>query len=397
MTDSPAPHGPGYGHGVWLLAVGQTLGYACFFYIFAALILHWQRDTGWEPTTLALGPTLAILIGAGLAAPVGRAVDLGHARRMMLAGPVVGALSLAVMAMAEVPWAYLAAWAGLGVAQAFSLYEVCFALLIRRYAEAARGAITRVTLVAGLASTLAFPAGNMLADAFGWRVAVWVAAGAGAAIVPLHLLGMRAIAPRGGVVVPQPGRGAPLAALRRRGFWLMAGLFASVSLGHWMVVSFLLPILAERGVAPGLAVFAASCIGPAQVLGRLALMQWEARIGTALATTLTMAGFAAGAGLLALAGAGAAFVLSFAAVQGAAMGVMTILRPVLIADVLGREGYGAMAGMLQVPGLIASAMAPVLGAVLMQAGGADLVTAAAGTLALAAMMIARAVRGSQRG
>lgn len=394
MTPANASEAGGYGPGVWLLAVGQTIGYACFFYIFAALILHWQRDTGWDAGLLALGPSIAILVAAGLAAPVGRAVDLGHARAMMLGGPVLGGLSLCLLAMSLGPLAYLAAWAGLGVAQALCLYEVCFALLIRRYGDRARGAITRVTLIAGLASTLAFPAGNALADLWGWRAAVWAAAAAAFVVMlPLHAVGMRALAPRQGAAAPpEPGRGAPLAALRRPGFWIIAGLFASVSLGHWMIVSFLLPLLDEAGVAPRVAVLAASCIGPAQVLGRLVLMRYEARIGTGRATAITMAGFGMGACLLLLAGAGTGFVLAFAAVQGAAMGVMTILRPVLIAETLGRDGYGAMAGMLQVPGLLASAAAPVLGAFLMGAGGGGLLIGVAIGLAGLAMAAAAVLR-----
>jgi hypothetical protein len=47
---------------VWLLAVGQTLGYACFFYIFAAMVVSWQEALGWDKAMLAAGPTLAILI-----------------------------------------------------------------------------------------------------------------------------------------------------------------------------------------------------------------------------------------------------------------------------------------------------------------------------------------------
>jgi MFS family permease len=131
---------------VWLLALGQTLGYACFFYIFAALVLFWHEDLGWDKTLLALGPTLAILVSAALAPFVGRAVDWGQGPRLMVAGAVAGAVSLSVLALAAHPAVYLLAWAGLGLAQATCLYEVCFAFLIRRYGAGARGPITRVTL-----------------------------------------------------------------------------------------------------------------------------------------------------------------------------------------------------------------------------------------------------------
>ena len=41
------------GAAVWMLAVGQTLGYACFFYVFAALVLSWQQNTDWGAPVLS--------------------------------------------------------------------------------------------------------------------------------------------------------------------------------------------------------------------------------------------------------------------------------------------------------------------------------------------------------
>jgi predicted MFS family arabinose efflux permease len=290
------------------------------------------------------------------------------------------------------------AWAGLGVAQASCLYEVCFALLIRRFGLAARAAITRVTLVAGLASTLAFPAASALTLALGWQGTVWVAVAVAALVVlPLHLVGARTLS-KG----PADGRqGAPVAAaartvLRDGNFWRLAALFSVLNLNHWMLISFMLPVFAAQGLGAGLAVAAAACVGPAQVLGRLALMRSEARLGTGLATKLTLCAIVAASVLLALAGAAPLLAFGFAAVQGAAMGVMTILRPVLVADGLGSQTYGATAGMMSIPTLLSSAAAPLLGALLLAAGGTGLLIGVA--LALAAVAFGLALwTGPRRG
>ncbi|MFO0514544.1 MAG: hypothetical protein ACK5YF_06275, partial [Rhodobacterales bacterium] len=133
---------------------------------------------------------------------------------------------------------------------------------------------------------------------------------------------------------------------------------------------------------------AAACVGPAQVLGRLALMRSEARLGTGLATRLTLCAIVAASVLLALAGLAPLLAFGFAAVQGAAMGVMTILRPVLVADGLGSQSYGATAGMMSIPTLLSSAAAPPLGALLLAAGGTGLMIGAALILALAALGLA---------
>ena len=375
---------------VWLLAVGQTLGYACFFYIFAAMVVSWHEALGWDKAMLALGPTLAILISAALAPFVGRAVDRGHGPRLMAGGALVGALALAILAGASRQWVYMLAWAGLGMAQAMCLYEVCFALLIRRFGLAARAAITQVTLVAGLASTLAFPAAAVLTQALGWQGTVWVAvAVAGLVVLPLHLIGARTLSQG-----PADGRqGAPAASagrtvLRDGNFWRLAGLFSLLNLNHWMLISLMLPVFAAQGLGAGLAVAAAACVGPAQVLGRLALMRSEARLGTGLATKLTLCAIVAASVLLALAGAAPLLAFGFAAVQGAAMGVITILRPVLVADGLGSRSYGATAGMMSIPTLLSSAAAPLLGALLLAAGGTGLLIGAALALAIMALGLA---------
>jgi MFS family permease len=62
-------------------------------------------------------------------------------------------------------------------------------------------------------------------------------------------------------------------------------------------------------------------------------------------------------------------VFAYTTIQGAAMGVMTILRPVLIAEVLGRGDYGAVAGIVQMPALLAAALAPALAAFILDGLG----------------------------
>lgn len=383
------------GRAVWALAVGQTLGYACLNYIFAALILSWQGSLGWDKAVLAAGPTIAVMISAGLSPVFGRLVDRGFGPELLAGGAGLGALALCWIAMVTTPAGWLVGWAMIGVAQAACLYEVCFAFLIRRLGPDARAAIIRVTLVAGFASTLAFPAGAALAEGLGWRGAVWTAAGVVAVVMlPLQLWGAVAIR-RAGAPPVVPSREADRAglarALRRPAFWLLALAFALVSLNHWMIVNFLMPIFVEQGVTPARAVLAASLVGPAQVAGRLVLMRFETRIGTGAATTATIA--ASLLASLALWGAGIAPVLVFAyaLTQGAAMGVVTILRPVMIAEVLGQAGYGAIAGVIQIPALLAGAAAPLLGALVLSGPGLGALLGLSVVLSLAALVAVAAL------
>ncbi|MFN3846866.1 MAG: MFS transporter [Paracoccaceae bacterium] len=371
---------------VWALAFGQTLGYACFFYIFAALVLVWQRDLPWGNGVLATGPLLAIGVTAALSPQIGRWVDRGNAVRLMGFGSVFGAASFALLAVAWHPAVYLTAFAGLGAAASATLYEVCFALLIRRFGDAARGPITKVTLVAGLASTLAFPAGAALAEAFGWRIAVWCAVAAVVCVMlPLQIWGAWTLG--GGKVAPNR-RTTPAASWRvilsRPGALGLMGLFALLNLDHWMLVSLLRPLLADMGISDGRAVAAAALIGPSQVVGRLVLMAAGARMRTGVASLFTVLAMVAGPLLLLLSGGGLALIFAFAVVQGAAMGILTILRPLLVAQVNGAADYAASAAAISLPALVATAVAPLLGTWILGLGGPVALIATTLALALAA-------------
>jgi predicted MFS family arabinose efflux permease len=356
---------------VWALALGQTFGYACFFYIFAALVLVWQRDLPWGNGVLAAGPLLAIGVTAVLSPQVGRWVDRGHALRLMGFGTLLGAAALAVLAIAWHPAVYLLAFVGLGAAASATLYEVCFALLIRRFADQARAPITRVTLVAGLASTLAFPAGAALADAFGWRMAVWAAVAVVLCVMlPLQVWGAHILGGGRAKGTPKPAAGASWRAiLARPGVLGLMALFALLNLDHWMLVSLMRPLLADMGISDGRAIMAAALIGPSQVLGRVGLMAAGARLQTRTASRVTVLAMVVGPVFLLLAGSGFVFVLAFAAVQGAAMGILTILKPLLIAQVNGAADYAASAAAISLPAVMATALAPLLGTWIMGIGG----------------------------
>lgn len=397
MTPEPLPRGgpgadpPADALAIWLLAVGQTLGFAALLYIFAALLVAWEGALGWSKAQLSVGPTLSILVSAAVATQAGRLVDRGYGAELLWGGAGLGALALAGLSQVQTHAQYVAAWAVIGLAHGACLYEVCFAFLIRRLGTQARRAIIHVTLMAGFASTLAFPLGAVLAGAFGWRGAVLAFAGLLAfGALPANLVagrrlrrGTRGRAAPGGESAAD-ARAAFRAALRGRAFWLLAVIFGLVATNHAMLVSYFIPLFADRGASPALAVAAASCVGPAQVAGRFLLMTLgEARMGAWRATALMLGALLLAGALLWAAGWATPLIFAFAAVQGVAIGLMSILKPLLTAETLGRAGFGAVAGAMAIAPLLGGAAAPFLGALVLGAGGPD--TLIAVTWAMAAV------------
>jgi MFS family permease len=381
------------GMAVWLLALGQTLIYAGSYYAFPALLPDLLVETGWSKTTLALGPTLAFLIMASLTVFTGRLVDKGLGGEMLVWGPVLAALGVLGLALATSPAMWLAAWALIGVAQAGSLYETCFAFLTRRLGDGARAAITRVTLVAGFAGTLAFPLGHWVGDLLGGQGGMLVFAGVTALALPCNLWAVRPLRRRarlGTEPAPVPP-GLLRSALRRPAFWALVAAFGLIWLNHGILITYVLVLFADRGAGEGMAATAAACIGPAQVAGRLLFMMGEARVGNARATLVALGSVVAASAILWLAGMAPVLIFAFALAQGAGAGLMSILRPVLIADILGRQGFGAISGAVAVAPILASAAAPMLGALLLTSGGPMLVYASCLTMAVAGWGIAAAL------
>ena len=373
---------------VWLLGIGQTLTYAGVYYAFPALLPELEAATGWTKGQLAAGPTLAFLVMAVLTPFTGRLVDRGWGGEMLVWLPVGAALGVAVLSLVQSPWQWLAVWLVIGVMQAGMLYESCFSFLTRRLGDGARAAITRVTLIAGFSGTITFPMGNLFGQWFGGQGALLAFAlvillGA----VPVNYLGVRALRrmERAGTVRPAPEPGAMAAALRRVEFWVIAAMFGLIWLNHGILLTYVLELFQDRGASLAAATLAASCFGPAQVLGRVVLMLYEARVSNAAATLVSL-GLVLVAGVILLAaGMAPGLVFVMALVQGAGVGLLSILRPVLVADVLGRRGFGAVSGAASVAPILASAAAPSVGAVLLGWGGPGLVYVACLAMAAAGL------------
>jgi len=140
--------------GVLAMAVGQTLAWASLLYVYPALLLRWEQSLGWSKTMLTVAVSLALVMSACFSPLAGRLIDRGRGSKIVE------------------PWQFMALSAITGCAMAGCLYEPCFALVTRAYGQDAKHSIIAITLIAGFASTISFPAAHWLSDFYGWRVAV---------------------------------------------------------------------------------------------------------------------------------------------------------------------------------------------------------------------------------
>ncbi|WP_395408797.1 hypothetical protein ACHMW6_24895 [Pseudoduganella sp. UC29_106] len=125
----------------------------------------------------------------------------------------------------------------------------------------------------------------------------------------------------------------------------------------------LIPLIEDLGHATSLAVLLASLIGPMQVVGRILERSGAQRLSPQTVGKLTFAGLPAALLALVLFGTHAWAVSVFCMLYGLSNGVLTILRGTLPQVLFGREHYGAIAGAMAGPALLAKAAGPLIVAI----------------------------------
>jgi len=393
---------------VALLAVGQIVCWAALYYGFTSFVLPMQASTGWSKPEL-MGAFSGGLTVWGLSSyAVGAAIDRGQGRWVLSLGAALAGIGFLLWSRVDSLAGLYAVWMLLGASMAMTLYEPAFSVLTKRYPRHYARGITALTLVAGFASTLSFPAVLWLVSALDWRSALAVI---GAvlllAIAPLHAWALAG--PAFGEERPlaaQPSAPAPLAArddttlaaaLRQRSFWLLVAAFALYAFAAAALWAHLMSALAALGRTQAESVAIVVWIGPAQVLGRLLHFTFGRQVGPRRLGFFVLAFMPVALLVLATAHGIVAF-LGFAILFGAVNGLVTIVRGTIIPDYFGRGHVGRISGLMAAIALLALAAAPIGAAWLLQLlGGYRAVLMALALVAVAAFAsyaLARAPRHS---
>jgi len=339
-------------------AVAQLILWSGFYYLMPALLPAMLADTGWSAITVSGAITAGFLLWAMLCPLAGNMVDRGNFGVAMRVAGAVGAALLLTAASTHSMAVACASLLLLGGPMAMTLYDPCFSVMIRRFGPGvqSRRAITSVTLVAGFATLVTFPAvAWMIAAGVGWR---WVMA-----LFAGMVLAAVLILPRDADDIPVPAKAANAAegcTGKGRRTLAIGIAFALIMFGHALLL-FQLPAQLVRAGGDATALMLPMVLGPAQIAGRLA---WQAA-QTMLrleAAAIGLFGLMCLPPMILLLGDGMSVVLVALVVQGAGYGVHTILRPVLSAEWLPEAGFSRRLGVIAMTGLLMMAVAPLVGA-----------------------------------
>ncbi len=357
---------------IWLLAFAETLLWSSLYYLFPALLLSWEEQFGWHRAELTMAFTLSLLVSAFCAPLAGRLIDRAASPWLLPGSALGGGLLLMLLPLVNsMPWFY-ALWILIGLCSSGCLYEACFAFVVRHAGVDARKSITHITLVAGFAGTLCFPAARALAGRFGPDVALWVFAALVILLaVPMMYVGVQSLsrlpAPE---LHPDPEQRSRVSdVLKRPGFWFLSLAFSLFVTNHAAVLNHLMPILKEWSLPPELGVLAVAMIGPMQVLGRLLWMSFQRSLSVSRVALICFVGINLATLFLLGSRGNPQLLAGFVVIQGSSYGLISIVRPLLAKQLLGGENFGAISGMMAVPFMICMAFAPTLASLLWERQG----------------------------
>ncbi|MBN9249783.1 MAG: MFS transporter, partial [Mesorhizobium sp.] len=342
IDDETRKRNAGAGRLITALGIAQICSWGTLYYSFALMAEAMRTDLGWSRTEIYGAATLGLTL-AGLAAyPVGAAIDRGQGRTVMSLASVGAGLLLFAWSQVSNVFVFYAIFADIGCLQAATFYEPAFAVIARRLGSGnARRGITSLTLWGGFASTVFIPLIQFLIDAIGWRDALMVLGA-----INIVVCGGRyffALDPAKDHVVPvrQPHEAAPLAgrnavawAMRRPVFWALMVALVGYEAAFAALTFHLYPLLLERGLDTAGVITVLAVIGPAQVAGRILIMVFAPnapirRVGSmiVIAFPLAVVGFA-------LAPPNVAIIAVIAAFYGAANGMITIVRGLMVPEMI---------------------------------------------------------------
>jgi MFS transporter len=348
---------------VSVLGVTEILSWGALFYPPVLTVPLIAADHGWSPPFAMAGFSVGLFVGGLCSRYVGGAIDRLGGHVVMPIGSLIGALGLAGLVFAPGVLGYFAAWITIGIAMAASLYDPAFATLGRIFGSAARTPITALTLVAGFASTVSWPATQFLIQTVGWRGAylVYAALLAGLA-APLHAFALPRQHAGGTSRYATSGDQAGKVFVPSHGFAfvLVAAGFASYAFVPSALSAQLLAIFQRFGLAPATVVAIGMLFGPAQVLARICEFSFARRLHPLWIARCAVGLLVAAFVLLALLPFSASVAAIFAVMFGMANGLLTIARGTVPLALFGAAGYGRLMGRIGGPFLVVQALAPVV-------------------------------------
>lgn len=349
---------------ICVLGVTLIISYGSVFYSFSLLMEPLQRELGASKNLTVGAFSLALGIAGLCTTHVGSTIDRIGGRLVMTAGSIAAGLLLSVLSRVESAVGLYVAYACLGATMAAILYEPAFAVLTRIFGANARRAITILTLFGGLANTVFWPLTQQLMAHFGWRETLLILGALNLLVcAPLHAWFLPGRDPHAEAIRAGTGKTKDSKSLREvlrePAFYFLGGAFVANGLIFSAMSVHMLPMFQSKGLSAATAALVGALVGPTQVTGRIFELTIGQRFSIVQVGLLAMCLLPVALLVFVVAG-GLWTLVAFALMYGLSIGVVTIVRGAMPAQLFGHEHYGAVSGALAMPQMFSLASGPFI-------------------------------------
>jgi predicted MFS family arabinose efflux permease len=328
-------------------------------------------DLGWTKSDVFLGATLSMLSTALFTYPVGIAMDRGFGRWIMTIASFLTAIMLLGWSLVTGKYIFYILSIFIGGLQACLLYEAAFAVIARKVgALHARSSITIVTLWGGFASTVFIPLEQLLIENYSWRVSLLILA-----VINLiwGVIYCFCIQPQFDAEHQEKtdevennkvrDRAVVNETLKNSVFWLLLLALTLYSIMFTVFIFHAYPILQEKGLSTNDVVRVLMVLGPMQFFGRVLIAYMANNVPMRVVGSVVACAFPFVFGCL-------AFVITkniwwftaLIACYGLCNGIFTIVRGLVVPEMLSPHAYGSINGLLTIPTMLARAIGPAVAA-----------------------------------
>lgn len=343
-------------------SVGVFVGFSSLFvYTFGVFLKPIAAEFAWSREAVSLAFGIAALSVAVCSPLLGRALDRGQPRRVIVPSLLIFGSAFASLALLTPRlWHLYLVFMLLGIV-GNGTAQMAYSRAVSSWFEARRGLALSLVMAGGAVGAMVLPPlAQALTDALGWRTACFVLGMAAMSIgmpVAATLVHER---PMSMHAAHRPQHGASVGeGLRSRVFWLLVVVLFCASIAQNGAIAHLSALLTDRGVPTAGAALALSAMGGASLVGRL-VTGWLLDRYYAGGVSFALLIVAASGALLLSQAASLPAGLAAAALIGFGMGGEADVTPYVLAKHLGLRAFSTLYGLTWTAYAIAGATGPVL-------------------------------------
>ncbi len=342
------------------LGLAQTIAFGTSLYLLTVFGAYIARDLALPLSLVSFGMTFGVLCGALIYPHVGRLINHGRGRQILVFSALSFAFGLIIIANSHSATIYIIGWGFMGCAMASGLYDAVFSQLGLIFGKDARPMISLIALCGGFASTIFWIISGHFVRSIGWREACLIYAALHIFIsLPIYLF----ILPTGKwhEIHGQKPTQLVLDINTKQKLMIITSLFMCETLVAAIIGVHIVNMLSGQGIGVNIAVAMAAIIGPSQVAGRFIELNIGHKIRPITSVSAALILIIIG---LVLIGINPQNALWYLMIYGAGIGVLSIARGTLPLETFDAKIYPLLMGKMARPIAITQAFAPTIGALL---------------------------------